>query len=177
MCGVFNEFNCVTKNSSLTPLKEIVILSQSLYLKRAFEIRMPFNFFWGSYCHSTSLILLRQGYEGHVFAELYTTRWPISQNLNGFVISGAPDRNWTCDLQIRNLSLYPTELRAPAFAKDTAGKPSLSMFSHLKGMACHTKHILRSYCLWRSMVRPAGVEPAAYGFEVRRSILLSYRRT
>ena len=25
---------------------------------------------------------------------------------------GAPDRNRTCDLQIRNLPLYPTELRA-----------------------------------------------------------------
>ncbi len=28
----------------------------------------------------------------------------------------------------------------------------------------------------RSMVRPAGVEPATYGSEVRRSIQLSYRR-
>lgn len=29
-------------------------------------------------------------------------------------MTGAPDRNRTCDLQIRNLSLYPTELRALA---------------------------------------------------------------
>lgn len=27
--------------------------------------------------------------------------------------NGAPDRNRTCGLQIRNLPLYPTELRAP----------------------------------------------------------------
>lgn len=27
-------------------------------------------------------------------------------------IDGAPDRNRTCDLQLRKLTLYPTELRA-----------------------------------------------------------------
>ncbi len=70
--------------------------------------------------------------------------------------NGAPDRNRTCGLQIRNLPLYPTELRAPQ-------QEEYNVFLY--------KDKKR-----KEMVRLAGVEPATYGFEVRHSIQLSYRR-
>jgi hypothetical protein len=37
--------------------------------------------------------------------------------------NGAPDRTRTCDLQLRRLSLYPAELRAPVMALEKCGLP------------------------------------------------------
>lgn len=39
------------------------------------------------------------------------TQHEIVEVLLSLCFIGDPDRNRTCDLQIRNLSLYPTELR------------------------------------------------------------------
>ncbi len=36
--------------------------------------------------------------------------------------------------------------------------------------------IIHPHLIAKNMVRPAGFEPATYGFEVRNSIQLSYRR-
>ena len=72
--------------------------------------------------------------------------------------AGAPDRIRTCGLQLRRLSLYPAELRAPSNLP-SALHPSASSLSA------------------KRVMRPAGLEPAAYWFEASRSIQLSYGRT
>jgi hypothetical protein len=69
---------------------------------------------------------------------------------------GAPGRIRTCDLPLRRRTLYPAELRAPDGDKNTPAD---------------RRNVLQK------MVRPEGFEPPTYGFEARRSIQLSYRRT
>ena len=41
---------------------------------------------------------------------------------------------------------------------------------------CAERGVFTPCCFEKKMVRPAGFEPATYGFEVRNSIQLSYRR-
>ena len=57
------------------------------------------------------------------------TKSPTRQLRVGHRKSGAPDKTRTCDLQVRNLTLYPTELRALEVREPSgsgSGRPSLA---------------------------------------------------
>jgi hypothetical protein len=77
--------------------------------------------------------------------------------------NGAPGVSRTRDLWLRRPTLYPAELRARL---KLAGRWTRIRLSSL----------VSRFFFFDILVRPAGVEPATCGFEVRRSIQLSYGR-
>ena len=86
---------------------------------------------------------------------------------------GAPYRIRTCGLRLRRPTLYPAELRARWWLRviqDAQVKMQTRCREPNRVCILHLE-----FCT--ELARPAGLEPATYGFEVRRSIQLSYGRT
>src|SRR6185436_18101593 len=85
---------------------------------------------------------------------------------------GAPYRIRTCGLRLRRPTLYPAELRARWWLRviqDAQVKMQTRCREPNRVCILHLE-----FCT--ELARPAGLEPATYGFEVRRSIQLSYGR-
>src|SRR5574341_1982165 len=93
---------------------------------------------------------------------------------NNKIIFGAPGAIRTRGLWLRRPTLYPAELRAHKNFDRRQTSARFTRWDDGRLFVPHPSSLVLS--LSRYLVRPAGLEPAACGFEVRRSIQLSYGR-